>query len=190
MVEEVPQGSLGVASLVFASGFDNLQPSALAKRWEGDPELTRDVLRGEGENQAYPHSTELGQGRIGMNKNLKVSGIDHVVFHVKDLARSKEFYTKLLGMKVRHGSARQVFLQCGTQQIALFELSKEDGEIHGGDEVNHIALRLELGEYQEVKESLEREGVRVSGRRGDPHCIYFSDPDGHRLQLLTPGEQS
>jgi hypothetical protein len=24
----------------------------------------------------------------------------------------------------------------------------------------------------------------VSGRPGDDHCIYFNDPDGHRLQLV------
>ena len=27
-----------------------------------------------------------------MNAPLKVTGIDHVVFHVKDLARAKKFY--------------------------------------------------------------------------------------------------
>jgi hypothetical protein len=26
--------------------------------------------------------------------------------------------------------------------------------------------------------------VAVSGRPGDDRCIYFSDPDGHRLQLM------
>jgi hypothetical protein len=36
---------------------------------------------------------------------------------------------------------------------------------------------------------LEEQGIEVIGRTGDPHCIYFSDPDGHRLQLLTPGER-
>ncbi len=25
--------------------------------------------------------------------------------------------------------------------------------------------------------------------QGDPRCSYFSDPDGHRLQLLTPAER-
>ena len=43
--------------------------------------------------------------------------------------------------------------------------------------------------YEKVKAVLEEAGFKVSGRRGDPHCIYFSDPDGHRLQLLTPEEQ-
>jgi hypothetical protein len=33
---------------------------------------------------------------------------------------------------------------------------------------------------------MESNGTSVSGRPGDDHCIYFDDPDGHRLQLLFP----
>jgi catechol 2,3-dioxygenase-like lactoylglutathione lyase family enzyme len=123
-----------------------------------------------------------------MKPSLKVAGIDHVVLHVKDLARSKKFYMELLGMDVQRENSWQVFLRCGDQMIGLFAV--DGGErIHAGDEVNHMALRLRSGEYRKVKAILEEAGIEVSGRRGDPRCIYFSDPDGHRLQLLTPEEQ-
>lgn len=123
-----------------------------------------------------------------MKSSIKVTGIDHVVLHVKDLARSKKFYMELLGMEVEHESSWQLFLKCGNQGVALFEV--EDGsKIHGGNEVNHMALRLKSGEYEKVKAVLEEAGCEVSGRRGAPQCIYFSDPDGHRLQLLTPAER-
>ncbi len=123
-----------------------------------------------------------------MKAPLKVSGIDHVVLHVKDLERSRKFYIDFLGMEVAHEHSGAAFLRCGKQVVALFEV--EDGEqIHAGDEMNHMALRLRSGEYQQVKATLENAGIKVSGRRGDPHCIYFSDPDGHRLQLLTPEEE-
>jgi hypothetical protein len=32
---------------------------------------------------------------------------------------------------------------------------------------------------------LEERGVAVSGRPGQDRCIYFRDPDGHRLQLIV-----
>jgi catechol-2,3-dioxygenase len=71
--------------------------------------------------------------------------------------------------------------------VALFEV--EDGEeVHAGSEVNHMALRLASGELARVKATLENAGIKVNGRPGDPTCIYFSDPDGHRLQLLMPNE--
>ncbi len=119
---------------------------------------------------------------------LKVMGIDHVVLHVGDLEQSKRFYIDLLGFRVNHESDWQSFLWCGNQQVALFQM-RDGGDIHAGREMNHMALRLESGEYEEVKATLEAAGVEVSGRPGDPHCIYFDDPDGHRLQLLTAREQ-
>jgi glyoxylase I family protein len=119
---------------------------------------------------------------------LKVTGIDHVVLHVADLERSKRFYIDLLGFSVAHESGWQSFLWCGNQQVALFQM-RGGGEIHAGAEMNHMALRLSEGEYEDVKATLEEAGVTVTGRPGDDHCIYFDDPDGHRLQLLTPSEQ-
>ena len=123
-----------------------------------------------------------------MTAPLKVSGIDHVVFHVKDLGRAKKFYVDFLGMKVDHEGSWQCFLKCGSQGIALFEVDDNE-DVHAGSEVNHMALRLATGHWQQVKKTLEDAGIKVSGRKGDPHCIYFADPDGHRLQLLTPKAQ-
>jgi catechol 2,3-dioxygenase-like lactoylglutathione lyase family enzyme len=121
--------------------------------------------------------------------SLKVTGIDHVVLWVRDLRRSKDFYIGLLGMRVAHESDWQSFLWCGEHQmVALFQQRGGD-DVAGGREVNHMALRLSSGEYEEVKATLEAAGCEVSGRQGDPRCLYFSDPDGHRLQVLTPAEQ-
>jgi len=41
------------------------------------------------------------------------------------------------------------------------------------------------GTYETLKADLESYGVKVSGRPGEDRCIYFSDPDGHRLQLMV-----
>ena len=119
---------------------------------------------------------------------LKVNGIDHVVLHVRDLEQAKRFYMDLLGFQVAHESSWQSFLSCGTQMVALFQV-QDPSQIHAGSEMNHMALRLESGEYEEVKATLEAAGVKVNHRPGDDHCIYFEDPDGHRLQVLTLAEQ-
>jgi glyoxylase I family protein len=122
-----------------------------------------------------------------MESPFKVTGIDHVVFHVKDLAGSKKFYIDFLGMTIDHESSWQCFLKCGNQGIALFEVD-EGEDVHAGSEVNHMALRLQAGDYAHVKATLENAGIDVYGRKGDPQCIYFHDPDGHQLQLLIPNE--
>ena len=123
-----------------------------------------------------------------LKTGIKAVGIDHTVPHVSDLARSKSFYMNVLGLTVNHESSWQAFLWCGNQMVVLFEVSK-DKPLTSGVELNHMALRLDSGTYEEVKENLEQNGCTVTGRPGDDRCIYFNDPDGHRLQLLMPGEE-
>ena len=119
---------------------------------------------------------------------IKTSGIDHVVLWVRDLSRAKRFYIDLLGMRVAHESEWQCFLWCGeSNQVALFDASRQGIEVTKATELNHMALRMEPASYEETKARLEEEGIKVSGRPGDDTCIYFDDPEGHRLQLLYKG---
>ena len=117
---------------------------------------------------------------------IKTTGIDHVVLWVSDLERSKRFYMDLLGMTVAHESEWQSFLHCGNQQIALFDATRRGVTVQGGA-LQHMALPMEPASYEETKARVEEEGCAVEGRRGDPTCIYFDDPDGHRIQLLYTG---
>ena len=115
---------------------------------------------------------------------IQASGIDHIVLHVSDVARARTFYTELLGMTVYRENERQVFLHAGQQGVALF---KKQGEVPlaTGNDLNHLALNVAEGTYEALKADLEKGGVAVSGRPGEDRCIYFQDPDGHRLQLMV-----
>ncbi len=116
---------------------------------------------------------------------IKATGVDHVVVHVGDVSRAKRFYVDLLGMEVAHEHDGRVFLRCGQQQVGLFE-GRQGATDSAGRDLNHIALQVESGSYEEVKAALEAAGIAVSGRKGDPRCIYFRDPDGHMIQILAP----
>ena len=115
---------------------------------------------------------------------IQANGIDHIVLHVNDVGRAKKFYTEVLGMTVYRESDRQVFLHAGGQGVALF---KKQGEtpLRTGNDLNHLALSVTTGTYEVLKADLEKHGVAVSGRPGEDRCIYFQDPDGHRLQLIV-----
>ena len=115
---------------------------------------------------------------------IQATGIDHLVLHVTDVQRAKKFYTDILGMKVYRENDRQVFLHAGQQGVALF---KKQGEtpLTTGNDLNHLALNVATGTYEALKTGLEQHGVTVSGRPGEDRCIYFQDPDGHRLQLMV-----
>ena len=118
---------------------------------------------------------------------IKTTGINHVVLWVTDLPRSKRFYMDLLGMTVAHERDWQCFLHCGdTDSVALFDAAHAGVKVQGGS-LNHIALVMEPASFEEIKARVEEAGCTVEGRSGDPTCIYFDDPDGHRLQLLYKG---
>jgi glyoxylase I family protein len=114
---------------------------------------------------------------------IAANAIDHIVLHCSDIGRAKKFYTEILGMTVYRESDGQVFLHAGRQGVALF---KKQGEapLTTGNDLNHLALNVAGGTYESLKAELESHGVTVGGRAGDDHCIYFRDPDGHRLQLM------
>ena len=116
---------------------------------------------------------------------VQANGIDHIVLHVNDVERAKKFYTEILGMTPYRESDAQVFLHAGAQGVALF---KKRGEtpLTTGNDLNHLALNVAAGTYEALKAELEKHGVSVSGRPGEDRCIYFQDPDGHRLQLVVP----
>jgi catechol 2,3-dioxygenase-like lactoylglutathione lyase family enzyme len=115
---------------------------------------------------------------------IQVNGIDHIVLHVQDVQRAKKFYTELLGLTVYRENDRQVFLHAGQQGVALFK-KQGDTPLTTGNDLNHLALNVAAGTYEALKGELEKNGVAVSGRPGDDRCIYFQDPDGHRLQLMV-----
>ena len=115
---------------------------------------------------------------------IEASGVDHVVLHVSDVERSKKFYTEILGMSVYREDEGQVFLRAGQQGVALFEKPGNTPLIADQD-LNHLAFNTATGTYETLKAELERYGVAVSGRPGQDRCIYFPDPDGHRLQLMV-----
>ena len=116
---------------------------------------------------------------------MKASGLDHVVLHVRDMARAKRFYVETLGMTIERETSWQTFMHCGSQGVALFEV--QDSEFLPGHDMNHLALVVDEGTRESIKEELERAGARVEGRADDPSCVYFDDPDGHRIQVLYPG---
>ena len=116
---------------------------------------------------------------------LKVTGINHVVLHVKDLERSKKFYVDVLGFEDRNVSVgpnmKATFLRCGAQGLDLFEVSAAD--VHGGEEMNHMALCVDLNNVDDIQVVLSRCGIATS-ERTPRDTLFISDPDGHRIEML------
>jgi catechol 2,3-dioxygenase-like lactoylglutathione lyase family enzyme len=119
---------------------------------------------------------------MGTSK-LKVTGINHVVLHVTDLDRSRTFYMEALGFDDRGSVAgmRASFLRCGMQGLDLFEMA--DCDVHGGEEMNHMALNVEVADADLLVAGLSEAGIE-SFELTPRNSVFISNPDGHRIEML------
>jgi catechol 2,3-dioxygenase-like lactoylglutathione lyase family enzyme len=115
---------------------------------------------------------------------MKVTGINHVVLHVADVGRSKKFYMDVLGFEDRGVSVgpsmNASFLRCGAQGLDLFEVS---GDVHGGEEMNHMALSVDCESLDEIVTELSKLGIE-SSERTPRNTVFIADPDNHRIEML------
>jgi catechol 2,3-dioxygenase-like lactoylglutathione lyase family enzyme len=122
-----------------------------------------------------------GAGRPGTaspdeRSTFEAVGLNHIALRVTDVERSRDFYTKHLGLRVTQESLPgNCFLQCGPQFVALFRGSRP--------EMDHYCYSVPDYDQQDAARRLRAEGIepRLSGRR-----IYFSDADGLEVQLAAP----
>jgi metallothiol transferase len=115
---------------------------------------------------------------------IAVSGIDHLALRVKDVERSAAFYTRHLGATVQSRSTHSVFLDVGSQWLALFALGTEStslGQTPTG--VDHVSFRAtEARSLEQRMAALREHGLEPSNPPGSGR-VYFKDPDGVILQL-------
>ena len=115
--------------------------------------------------------------------------LNHASLAVADVERSAAFYSKLLDLKVvsRPGNGG-INLGLGTSFLGVYKIA-EPGRVHhvciGVDDYDPDRIASRLKE-QSVQATVDRNAAnRTSG--GDQ--LYFTDPDGTRVQLSANGYQ-
>lgn len=118
-------------------------------------------------------------------------GISEVILVVQDVARSLAFYRDVVGLQVDDASHPTfAWLWAGrprTQQrigVTAGPLSFGAAHVKGPQ---HFAFGTENARIDELKAALERQGLEVEGpvefRFWNARSIYFSDPDGNRVEF-------
>jgi len=135
-----------------------------------------------------------------MDTTPEINGLAETSLYVEDVDRSVEFYQRVLGLRLLSRSPRLAALDAGRQgALLLFRhgltsdgMVDEDGTIpgHEGQGRLHMAFAIASEALPAWRARLEREGIPLAGearwRRGGT-SLYFRDPDGHAIELATPG---
>ncbi|MCZ6793784.1 MAG: VOC family protein [Planctomycetota bacterium] len=103
-------------------------------------------------------------------------GLNHIALRVTDVARSRDFYIKHLGLKVARQGRNNCFLNCGKNFVALFRADEA--------QMDHYCYSIKDYDVDVAERKLKAEGfnprVHREGKR-----IYFKDPDGLTVQLSS-----
>jgi metallothiol transferase len=125
---------------------------------------------------------------------IKPRGIDHVAVNCKDLDRSLKFYTEIIGLEIskreHQKPGSEYFLDCGTALIGLIQ-GDPKGSAHpfqdGGTGANHFSFRVSTADFDRAVEELKAKNVPIhfSKKREKSWSVYFSDPDGNKLEITA-----
>jgi catechol 2,3-dioxygenase-like lactoylglutathione lyase family enzyme len=123
---------------------------------------------------------------------MDLEGIDHVALSVRDVERSAQWYIDVLGFERRHEGMWDgipVFIGKGTTSLALFPTKSNErskSSARGDARMLHLALRANRQNFLTAQEELKRRGIKFEFQDHEiSHSIYFSDPDGHKLEITT-----
>ncbi len=129
-----------------------------------------------------------------------LAGVIETALYVADLPVARAFYENTLGLAPLFADARLCAFGVGGRSVLLLfqkgttleTVHMPGGTIppHDGGGPVHFAFGVEPGSLAEWERHLGQRNVAIEGRTAWPrggHSLYFRDPDGHLVELLTPG---
>ena len=114
--------------------------------------------------------------------------LNHVTLRVRDLERSKQFYSKLLGLRLLNEDKDSCRLGLGRGFLSLWQDSAPgfDQWCVGVEPFTHARASAQDRTRDSVRDSLTREGFSLRQDEGES-TIYVRDPDENVVQLEAPG---
>lgn len=131
----------------------------------------------------------------------RLHGVIETALYVDDLDRSVEWYKRVMGFRLifNGGDRLRAMAVAEKQVLLLFRKGASTGVLevpggrippHDGDGHLHLAFAVDESEVPAWRAHFARENVRVVsevkwGETG--RSLYFHDPDGHVVEIITPG---
>jgi catechol 2,3-dioxygenase-like lactoylglutathione lyase family enzyme len=129
-----------------------------------------------------------------------LNSVLETALYVDDLARARTFYEADLGLRLLFANQRMCAFDVGGKSVLLLFLRggsaqpmpTPGGTIppHDGQGPLHVGFAVQAEELAGWEERLGERGIPIESKmtwsRGGT-SLYFRDPDGHLLELATPG---
>ena len=131
---------------------------------------------------------------------VKVNALDHLVINVSDVARSAEWYAKILGMEIRvfdpgEGRTKRTSLMFGNQKINVRPKDADkvdwftaDHEAAGSDDLCFLTDSAPEAVVAHLKAhgvAIEEGPTKKQGARGTLLSVYCRDPDGSLIEISS-----
>jgi catechol 2,3-dioxygenase-like lactoylglutathione lyase family enzyme len=131
---------------------------------------------------------------------MKVNALDHIVINVADVARSVDWYRKVLGMEVKvfdpgHGKPVRTSLAFGQQKINVrprgadkVEWFTADHDMAGSDDLCFLTSSTPeqvVAHLKACEVAIEEGPVTKQGARGAIRSVYCRDPDGSLIEISS-----
>ena len=131
---------------------------------------------------------------------VKVNALDHIVINVADVARTVDWYRKVLGMEARvfdpgHGKPARASLAFGHQKINVRPLGADkvewftaDHETPGSDDLCFLTESTPeqvVAHLDACGVAIEEGPVTKQGALGALRSGYCRDPDGSLIEISS-----
>ncbi len=128
---------------------------------------------------------------------LNYKNIHHIALTISDFDQSLAWYNEILGLDRIYPDAElrnPCFIANGPVILALFKARNDDParkpEQNENLIVRHCAFCVDVPSFESTQEKLNEREIPFrfanhSGQTPPRHSIYFSDPDGHEIEITT-----
>jgi catechol 2,3-dioxygenase-like lactoylglutathione lyase family enzyme len=127
---------------------------------------------------------------------LKIKSLIETAIYVDDLQATETFYRTVMGLPViGKEPGRHVFFQVGEGNVLLAFLAEatlkgDPLPPHGATGPGHFALGIEAESFDAWRKLLQSHSISIEKEVDWPRggkSIYFRDPAGILVELVTPG---
>jgi catechol 2,3-dioxygenase-like lactoylglutathione lyase family enzyme len=123
-----------------------------------------------------------------------VTGIVEAAIYVDDVSRAVRFYEEVLGFETIDADERLTAMGVGGRSVLLVCKRGASAALpdaaHDAQGSQHVAFSVSQSDIEAWKARLDAHGIAIEKDRKwerGGRSLYFRDPDGHILELASPG---